>query len=60
VIRRHLKDRQYLIQHRPVLGGYADLDVEVLHLVAQMEQDGTQLDGFRPGSEDEQELGHKD
>jgi hypothetical protein len=43
-----------LIQHLAVLAGDGDLDVEVGGPGTQVKDDGRELNGFRPGAENEE------
>lgn len=55
VIRSYPEDRQYLIQHAAVLRRYADLGSIRLRKRPEVQKQWTQLDGFRPRSENKKD-----
>jgi hypothetical protein len=53
VVRAYLEDLEHLIEQFPVLSGNAHLHLELGGAVAQVQDHGTQLDGFRTRAENE-------
>ena len=58
VVRLDAESVQHLVQHLPVLRGDAAFHLEIARPLAQMEQDGAEFDGFRPGTEYQENFGH--
>jgi len=59
VIRLHVECLQHLIQHFAVLRGDAHSHIELAGLFAQFANHRAELNGLRPGTENQKDLVHK-
>ena len=57
-IRGDSEDLQHLIEHLAMLAGDTDVRLE-FRMLLQFQHQGTELDGLRPGTEDERDLLHE-
>ena len=58
ILRLDAEEAGHLVKHLPVLAGDTDLDVEVGGPAPKLKDQGSHLDGFRTGTEDEEDLGN--